>query len=143
MVGIGIQLLLGPVALFVDLGRWGIALPLAVWMLFWLMTRQRLNRSQPPFVAAHWRLALRRYTIMAIGYGITVALLLLSYLIEASVTGHSPQQLLAVALIRIGVMPAIIALFVSLVVGNGGLSQANQGLWPKGLAPEDGAIESD
>jgi uncharacterized membrane protein len=50
--------------------------------------------------------------------------LLASWGVEISIHTNSPSQFLAVALIRIGVMPSIIMVFVCFVMENGALNQA-------------------
>lgn len=130
MISLGAQLLLIPAAIVLDLGRWGVLLPLLVWFGFYLVTQRVRRQTAHPFVTAHAALACRRYHGVAIGYLITVLLFGVSALVESAATSHSPQQLLAVALLRIGVMPTIIAIFVGLVLGNSALSVAAQGEFP-------------
>lgn len=130
MVNLGAHLLLGPAGIFLGIGRLGILLPMAVALLFMAYTFRRANgidREQHPFIFLHWKLALRNYRFLFYGYGLTIVLLLISWLVQSSAAPHSPGQLLSVALTRIGVMPTVIMVFASFVIGNGGLNQALRG----------------
>lgn len=130
MVNLGTHLLLGPMGIFLKIGRLGILLPMVVSLLFMAYTFKRSNaidRNQESFVFLHWKLALRNYRFLLYGYVLTVLLLTISWLVEFSAAPHSPGQLLSVALTRIGVMPTIIMVFACFVIENGGLNQALRG----------------
>jgi hypothetical protein len=124
MVNLGALLLLGPMAIFIDIGRLGLLLPLLFSAAFALYTYLKIPRAASWYVAMHWRLALRNYRWLFIGFAITGLLLLASWGVEISIHTNSPSQFLAVALIRIGVMPSIIMVFVCFVMENGALNQA-------------------
>lgn len=126
MVNLGALLLLGPLAIFLGVGRLGIVLPMLVSVVFLLYTFQRSRRSAedgPWFVAMHWYLALRNYRWLFIGFALTLLFLLASWALESSLDPHSPGHFVAVALTRIGVMPTLIMIFASFVIGNGALNQ--------------------
>lgn len=126
MVNLGALLLLGPLSIFMGVGRAGIVMPMLVSVLFLLYTYSRSRRlagEGPWFVAAHWRLALRNYRWLFIGFALTIVFLLISWALESSIDPHSPTHFVAVALTRIGVMPTLIMIFASFVIGNGGLNQ--------------------
>ncbi len=126
MVNLGTLLLLGPMAIFLGIGRMGIVLPILVSLLFILYTWLRgrtLARSGPWFVHVHWQLALRKYRLLGIGFALTLLFLLLSWGLELSLDPHSPSHFLAIALTRIGVMPTIIMIFACFVIENGALNQ--------------------
>lgn len=122
MIHLGALLLLGPMAIFPGIGRIAIALPLLFSTVFILYTRFRISRAHSWFVEMHWRFALQNYRWLFLGYAMTTLLLLVSWLVESTSSSGSPDQLLAVALVRIGVMPVIVAVFVCFVVGNGALN---------------------
>ncbi len=137
MVNLGTLLLLGPMAIFLGIGRMGIVLPILVSLLFILYTWIRslsLARSGPWFVHVHWRLALRNYRLLAIGFAMTLLFLLISWTLERSLDPHSPTHFLAVALTRIGVMPTIIMIFACFVIENGALNQVLRHEVPDRLA---------
>ncbi len=126
MVNLGMLLLLGPMAIFLDIGRMGIVLPILVSLLFILYAWRRslhLARSGPWFVHVHWRLALRNYRLLVIGFALTLIFLLISWGLEQAIDPQSPSHFLAVALTRIGVMPTIILIFACFVIENGALNQ--------------------
>ena len=124
MVCLGALLLLGPMSIFLGIGRFAVLIPLLFSSLFVVYTYFKVTRADSWFVAMHWRQALRNYRWLFIGYGVTALILLLSWLVESSSSANSPSQFLAVALIRIGVMPSIIMVFACFVMENGALNQA-------------------
>lgn len=126
MVNLGALLLLGPLAIFMGIGRLGIVLPMLVSVLFVAYSWQRsrsLTETGPWFVAMHWRAAVANYRWLFIGFALTLLFLLISWLLERSLDPHSPSHFVAVALTRIGVMPTLIMLFASFVIGNNALNQ--------------------
>ena len=126
MVNLGSLLLLGPMAVFLGIGRLGIVLPILVSLLFILysyLKSRRLTQNGPWFVRMHWLLALRNYRLLGIGYALTLLFLLFSWGLEQSLDPHSPSHFLAVALTRIGVMPTLIMIFACFVIENGALNQ--------------------
>lgn len=136
MVNLGTHLLLGPMGIFLSIGRLGILLPIFVSFLFIAYTLQRsrkLDTQQGYFVSLHWKLALRNYRFLLIGYGLTLLLLGVSWLVEMLVDPASPNRFLSVALTRIGVMPTIIMVFACFVIENGALNQVLRGELPDGL----------
>ncbi|MEJ1297925.1 MAG: hypothetical protein RPU64_00850 [Candidatus Sedimenticola sp. (ex Thyasira tokunagai)] len=142
MIGLGGQLLLGPAAIFLDIGRLGLLLPLVFSLIFFIYSYFKSQGTTHWFVIQHWNLALRRYKFLYIAYGITTVILILSWYIGTNIDPSSPQKFLPVALTRIGVMPTVVMIFVSLVLGNGGLSMANKGDLPDKMVkrnpPPDG-----
>lgn len=126
MVSLGVLLLLGPLSIFLGIGRIAILIPLFISFIFMLYIRQRSQRisaSGPWFVAMHWRAALGNFRWLYIGFALTLVFLLISWLLELTIDPHSPSHFVAVALTRIGVMPTIIMIFACFVMGNNGLNQ--------------------
>lgn len=126
MVNLGALLLLGPLSIFVGIGRLAIIVPLLVSLFFALFTwyRCRVHAADSTwFVAVHWRLALHNYRWLFIGFALTLLLLVVSWGLEVTLDPHSPSHFLPFALTRIGVMPALVMLFASFVIGNGALNQ--------------------
>lgn len=125
MVNLGALLLIGPMAIFLGIGRFALLIPLLFSAAFTLYIYSRVSCAGSWFVEMHWRLALRNYRWLYIGFAITALLLLVSWLVESSVgaDSHSPSQFLAMALVRIGVMPSIIMVFACFVIENGALNQ--------------------
>ncbi|MCW9024123.1 MAG: DUF4407 domain-containing protein [Gammaproteobacteria bacterium] len=133
MVSLGALLLLGPMTIFLEMGRISLLIPLLFSSAFALYTYLRIPHSQSWFIQMHWRLALRNYRWLFLGYAITSVLLIGSWLIETTSHTDSPAQLLAIALIRIGLMPTIIMVFACFVMENGALNQALRHEVPEGL----------
>ncbi|HEY9148978.1 MAG TPA: hypothetical protein VIQ22_08190 [Gammaproteobacteria bacterium] len=136
MVNLGALLLLGPLSIFMGIGRLAIAVPMLLSLLFVLYTwwRQRqFAATGPRFVALHWRLALRNYRWLFLGFSLTLLFLLGSWALERALDPHSPGHFVAVALTRIGVMPTLIMLFASFVIGNNALNQVLRHEVPDGL----------
>ncbi len=126
MVNLGALLLLGPMAVFLGIGRLGIVLPVLSslgFILFTYFKSRRLEREGPWFVYVHWRQALYNYRWLVVGFSLTLLFLLMSWGLEQSLDPHSPSRFLAVALTRIGVMPTIIMIFACFVIENGALNQ--------------------
>ncbi len=126
MVNLGTLLLLGPMAIFLGIGRLGIVLPMLASLFFILFTYYRswqLARSGPWFVFVHWRLALSNYRLLGVGFALTLLFLVISWLLERSLDPESPSHFLAIALTRIGVMPTIVMILVCFVIENGALNQ--------------------
>lgn len=125
MVNLGMLLLLGPLAIFLGIGRLAVLLPMGVTALFVFYFWRRVNSAgQTWFVQAHWRLALHNYRFLAIGFALTVVMLLISWVVSITIDHESPSRFLAVALTRIGVMPTIIMVFACFVIENGALNMA-------------------
>lgn len=137
MVNLGALLLLGPLSIFLGVGRMGIVIPMVVSVFFLLYTfnrSRRLSSEGPWFVAMHWYAALRNYRWLFIGFALTIVFLLFSWFLESSIEEHSPAHFVAVALTRIGVMPTLIMIFASFVIGNNGLNQVLRHEVPDKLA---------
>lgn len=136
MVNLGGLLLIGPMTIFIGIGRLGLFIPLLFSLLFTLYTYRKVGTVGSWFATLHWRLALRNYHWLYLGFAITALLLLISWGIESSASANSPSQFLAMALIRIGVMPTIIMVFACFVMENGALNQALRHEVPERLAED-------
>jgi hypothetical protein len=137
MVTLGVLLLLGPLSIFLGIGRIAILIPLSVSLLFMLYIRQRSRRITKTgswFVAMHWRAALGNFRWLYIGFALTLFFLLISWVLEITIDPHSPSHFVAVAVTRIGVMPTIIMIFACFVMGNNGLNQVIRHEVPDKLA---------
>ncbi len=123
MVNLGALLLLGPMAIFLGIGRFALLIPLLFSAAFTVYIYRGISRADSWFVEVHWRQALRNYRWLYLGFTITALLLVVSWLVESSSSADSPGQFLAMALVRIGVMPTIIMVFACFVIENGALNQ--------------------
>lgn len=133
MVNLGAHLLLGPLVIFLGLGRLGLLVPVALSGLFIAYNVSRLQRfgaDMSAFVKAHWRQALQRYRLLLIAYALSALLLGGAWLLGLAIEADSPQKFLPLALTRIGVMPTLVMVLVCLVLENSALGQALRGEWP-------------
>lgn len=131
MLSLGLLLIVGPLMIFIEIGRIAILVPIALSMAFAFYTYYQSRHITNDFIRTHWYYAFQNYRWLFAGYLLSALLLFISWLVEANSAAHSPSQLLSVALIRIGIMPAIIMLFVSFVIGNNALNMAMQHKRPK------------
>jgi len=134
MVNLGALLLLGPMTIFLGIGRLGLLIPMLFSAAFMLYTVAKIPRAGSWFAQMHWRLALRNYRWLFLGFAITALLLGVSWLVESTGSANSPSQFLALALVRIGVMPSIIMVFACFVIENGALNQVLRHEVPERLA---------
>jgi len=96
-----------------------------------LYTYVRSRADQPWFVMAHWKLALRRYRILGIGYGLSALVMLGGW---ALTQGSSMEGIMIVALTRVGIMPTLIAVIIDFALEAGSINQAERGEVPDAIA---------
>lgn len=111
-----------------------ITAPLAISLLvigYSFLRAHRAMRTEPWFVAVHWRLATRRYLILLGAYGVGAVLIGLGWLI--SLSDPKLQGLLFLAFIRVAVAPVLIGVMVTAVLESSALYQANRGEVPDAL----------
>jgi hypothetical protein len=120
--------------------RWaGVAAPLGLSLTIALYTWTRARRAEsdgPWFVAAHWRLAVRRYKILSIVYLAGAGLIALGWLLAQTQDLPGMQAMMFVALQRVAIAPMLIALMVLVMLESGALYQADRGEVPDGLAKD-------
>lgn len=124
------DLLMTPAAIAVNIGMYGLLLPLvcSLSVVAYIYKRSR-SSGQAGFVNAHWRLAFRRCQWLMAGYGVTAALILLAWLLSLT-TQAAMQHILWTALTRIAILPTLIAVMVTLVMEASAMSQASKGEAP-------------
>lgn len=132
MVNLGAHLLLGPLAIFLEIGRLGLLIPIGFSALIIAYSYWRTGQAQAEaFVHAHWQLALRRYRLLMLAYLISAVLIGIGWLLSFNIDPASPQKFLPVALTRIGVMPTVLMVLACFVLENGALGMALRGESPK------------
>ena len=92
-----------------------------------------LARQGPWFVAAHWRLATRRYQILLIAYAVGASLIGGGWLLSKVQKTAGMQDLMFLALQRVAIAPVLIALMVLIMLEAGALYQAGRGEAPQSL----------
>lgn len=120
------HLLMTPAAIVIDIGTWGLLLPLSLSLtvMGYSLWRARRAERQHRLVMLHWKLALRRYRVLLIGYAITAVILLLGYLLTLAMDEGSMRQIMFTVITRIGVVPLVVMVFVLAFLESSGLSQA-------------------
>ena len=141
------HLLLGPGAIIL-IGGGALALPVAlsslVILFTWWRGRALEHEGAPWFVVVHWKLALRRYRILLIGYLLTAIILGAGLLVGMGAASQVSRDMLFTIFSRFGAMPTVLAVFVCLVLESSALYQATGGQVPDKLAerypppPSDG-----
>jgi len=145
LLGAGTVVLLLTQAEFLHrIGNWSFALPLLASLsviAFIHLKAQRAVEHEPWFVAAHWRLAMRRSRLLLIAYAVTGLIVAGGFLI-ASGADKNMQDIVITIASRIGAIPTLLTVMVSFVLESGSIYQAGRGEVPDGLVkrfppPED------
>lgn len=138
------HLLLTPATLAMNIGYYGLLLPLFFSGLIILFTYWRSNNAESWFVMAHWKLALRRARLLLFGYLGTAFIMLLGWLITQGMSDERMQVIMFETLMRIAIMPTLILVMVSAVLEAGSINQAQRGEVPDGIVnryPAPGDVE--
>jgi hypothetical protein len=120
------HLLMTPAAIVLDIGTWGMLLPLSLSLMVMAYScwRSRRALAEHPLVMLHWRLALSRYRILLIGYGVTAALLLLGFLLTLTMGDDNMSEIMFTVITRIAVVPLILMVFILAFMESSALSMA-------------------
>jgi uncharacterized membrane protein len=114
----------------------GVAMPLGISLAivaYSFLRASRAARGEPWFVAAHWRLATDRYTILLAVYLVGAGLIGLGWLLAHAQSKPAMQGLMFIALQRVAIAPMLIALMVIVMLESGSIYQAQRGEVPNGL----------
>jgi hypothetical protein len=118
--------------------RWlGVAVPLGVSLaivVYTLLRARRAAGSAHWLVAAHWRLAARRYKVLSIVYLAGAGLIGLGWLLAHTQDKPGMQDMMFIALQRVAIAPLLIALMVIVMLESGALYQAERAEVPDWLA---------
>ena len=123
------DLLLTPAAIVMNIGLYGLLLPLTCSLLVIAVIYVRSRKVTVWFVDAHWRLALRHSQWLMLGYALTAAFMLLAWLLSLSADAHM-KHILLTALTRIAVLPSLVAVMVTVVMEASALALAGKGEVP-------------
>ena len=118
-----------------SIGNWGVALPLLASLsviAFIHLKAQRAVQHEPWFVAAHWRLAMKRSRLLLIAYSVTGLFIAGGFLI-ASGADKNMQDIVITIASRIGAVPTLLTVMVSFVLESGSIYQAGRGEVPDGI----------
>lgn len=121
------DLLMTPAAIAINIGMYGLLLPLGLSLsvVAYIYKRSRAS-THSAYAAAHWQLAFRRCLWLMAGYAVSATLIFLAWLISLT-TQASMQHILWTALTRIAILPTLLAVMVTLVMEAGAMSQASKG----------------
>lgn len=125
-----IHLLMTPATLILEIGISGLLIPLTfslLIMLYSLVKIKNLDIDEHWFVYAHWKLALNRYRLLLISYGLTLALLLVGWLISTTSPDPNMQDIIYTVFIRISIMPTLLMVLVNFFLESSALSMAAKG----------------
>ena len=114
----------------------GVAVPLGISLAIIVYTLVQAGRKAGSgrwFVAAHWKLAARRYKILLIAYLGGAGLIGLGWLLAHTQDKPGMQEMMFIALQRVAIAPLLIALMVIVMLESGALYQAGKGEVPDGL----------
>lgn len=118
--------------------RWlGVALPLGLSLAiaaYTLVRARRAAEAEHWFVAAHWRLAVRRYRVLSLVYLGGAGLIGLGWLLAHTQDKPGMQDMMFIALQRVAIAPLLIALMIIVMLESGALYQAERGEVPDWLA---------
>ena len=140
------HLLATPAGIALDIGLWGFVIPLLLSgtvMLFTLFRARACRGKCPWFVTVHWMLALRRYRLLLIAYGITASILALGWLLTMGMEQHSTQHIMRTIFTRLSVVPTLLMVMVLFVMESGAIVQVTSGQIPKAIADRFPAHEGD
>ena len=131
-----VNLLLGAAGVVLNIGVLGFLLPMLPSLLVIAFTvwRARVHQHRGPwFAAAHWRLALRRYRLLLVAYGVSLALVGLGWLLAQGNADPKLQDIMFTAFLRVAVVPMLLAVMVTAVLESGSIYQAGRGEVPDNL----------
>lgn len=111
----------------------GVALPLGISLVIIAYSALRAIRTEQWFVAAHWRLATRRYRVLLVAYLAGAGLIGLGWLLAHTQAKSAMQDMLFIALQRVAIAPLLITLMVIIMLESGSIYQAQRGEVPNGL----------
>lgn len=142
------HLLLTPAAIALGIGRLALLVPLllsGVVITFIYLRARHMAAHGPWFVAAHWRLALRRCRWLLMAYAASGAVLLLVWLLTMGTDDVRTQDIMLTVFTRIAIMPTFVTLLVTFVLEAQGINQAMRGELPERIAaqfpPPQGVVQ--
>ncbi len=125
-----VHLLMTPATLILDIGISGLLVPLifSLLIMFYSMTKSKnLQPGEHWFIHAHWRLTLNHYRLLLIAYTVTLALMLLGWLVSTTSPDPNMQEILRTVFIRIAIMPTLLMVMVNFFLESSALSMAAKG----------------
>jgi len=130
------HLLLAPAAIVLKIGVVGFLLPLLASLAVMTFTYFRARRAashDPWFVAAHWKLAVRRNRILIAAYAFSGILLGIGLMVASGSDKKTTQEIITTVFARISAVPLLISVMVCFVLESGSIYQAMRGEVPDSL----------
>ena len=140
------HLLATPAGIALGIGLWGFVIPLLLSgsvMLFTLFRVRQCRKKCPWFATIHWMLALRRYRLLLIAYGITASILALGWLLTMGMEQHTTQDIMRTVFTRLSVVATLLMVMVLFVMESGAIVQVTSGQISKAMADHFPAREGD
>jgi hypothetical protein len=130
------HLLLTPASIALDIGYYGLLLPLLFSAMVISYIYLKGRRIDDWFVMVHWKLSYRRCRLLLIGYALSLAIFLVGFLIALGIEKESMQNIMMTVFTRIAIMPTLIVVMITAVIEAGSISQANNGEVPDKMVRE-------
>ncbi len=129
-----INLTMTPAVIALKLGMAGLLFTLfcSVSLLAYIYLRSRKPATW--YVAAHWRLAWSHSRILLLGYSISAVLILLAWLVSLTAHEASMGHIMWTAMTRIALVPTLIFVMVTAVMGANAVGVAGRGEVPEKIS---------
>jgi len=101
----------------------------SVIMLFFIARRAKQGQESE-LIVKHWQLAWKRCKLLLIGYGASIAVMLLGFAFSVLQPDPNMSSIMLVVFSRIAAVPIIVVVMVLFVLSSSSLAQARQGLLP-------------
>lgn len=120
-----LDLLMAPAIMVLNLGMIGLLIPLFCSCVLLGFIYLRSRKTTTWFVDAHWRLAFYHSKLLMLGYAASAILFFIAWLISQTSREESMKHIMWIALTRIALMPTLIAVMVTAVMGASAIALAN------------------
>jgi hypothetical protein len=120
-----LDLMMTPAIIVLKLGMTGLLIPLICSCALSGYIYLRSRKMTVWFVDAHWRLAFYHSVWLMRGYAASALLILLAWLISQTSHDENMKHIMWTALTRIALMPSLIAVMVTAVLGASAIGLAN------------------
>jgi len=136
-----LDLLMTPAIIVLKSGMIGLLIPLtcSCSLLGYIYIRSRKTTSW--FVDAHWRLAFYHAKWLLRGYAVSALFILIAWLVSQTSHEESMKHILWTALTRIALMPTLIAVMVTAVMGASAIGLVNNREVPDKIVKEFPCLE--
>jgi len=126
-----VHLMMTPAVIALEIGITGILVPLSFSLAIMAYTYINSKKEvfiQHPYIQKHWALALKRYRLLLIAYGVTASLIALGTLLSMANPDPNMQDILKTVFIRIAVMPTLLMVMVCFYLESSAINLTTKGL---------------